>query len=71
MHGLLITLLQDVPIMHWDGSGVRGSAVQHEACGSTVSKAAVDQVKVTYKHRDIISLSLTHEGTQPLWILIG
>lgn len=38
--------------MHRDGGGVRRSAVQHEAGGSTVSEAAVDQVKVTcgYKH---------------------
>lgn len=47
LYCLSFTLLQNIPIMHWDGSGVRGSAVQHQTCGTTISKATANQVKAS------------------------
>lgn len=38
------TLLQDVAIMYWNGCGVGGPTVQHQARGTSVCKAGVGWV---------------------------
>lgn len=39
--GKVHTLLKDVPIMHWDGCRVSGTAVQYQPSGSAIGEAAL------------------------------
>ena len=41
----MLTLLQDIAIMHWNGCGVCGAAVQDQACRPPIGKAEVLRVK--------------------------
>lgn len=41
------TLLEDIAIVYWDGCSMGGPTVQHQACGTSICKAAMGWVKET------------------------
>lgn len=43
-----VTLLQDVAVVHGDGGGVCGSAVQDQTCGASIGEAGKLKVKETH-----------------------
>lgn len=56
----LVTLLQDVAIVHWDCCGMCGSTVQDQACRPPIGEAEILRVKemshgMTSKTRSVSS----------------